>query len=161
METEWRAAERELIRFFSAVLRNYYGYPVVTRDTALGTLYNYNRGYGGSGQRQDTVFSALFNAMGTQRSSREGLIRRPYEFLYELFAQYIKDGEITLNIPPKYIPYGRKAWGRSTNGLWLKQEFRGEGAQQGLSQAVERFEDNMAWLFDDILESIQGKILMM
>jgi hypothetical protein len=144
------------------VLRIYYGYPLVVRDNPMSTLYNRRDGYGyRPGERQDQIFSALFNSMGTQRSSREGLIRRPYEFLYELFAQYIKDGGITLNIPENRITWGKKAWGRPTSGVSLKPEFRTEGGKQGLEKAVEGFESEMAIYFDNILTDLQGKILTM
>lgn len=42
----------------------------------------------------------LINAMGTMRSARTNKIKRPYEFLYEMFAQYINSGKVTLNAVP-------------------------------------------------------------
>ena len=63
----------------------------------------------------------LFNAIGTMRSAREGRIHlRPYEFYYELFVQYLKDGKITFkpltkNILVGFGPYGKKSIARTQN----------------------------------------------
>ncbi len=63
----------------------------------------------------------LFNAIGTMRSAREGRIHlRPYEFYYELFVQYLKDGKITFNPLTKNLlvgfgPYGQKSIAKTQN----------------------------------------------
>jgi hypothetical protein len=102
------------------------------------------------------MYAALFNMLGTQRSSRENLIKRPHEFAYELFAQYIKDGHITLNIPQQYKGYGRKAWGRSTQ--MLHRELNDEPV---LQQMVKRFAVDMKHIFERILRDAVGKIYVM
>lgn len=61
----------------------------------------------------DKFRCGLFNQIGTMKSARENKIKRQFEFYYELFAQYLKDGEIKLNrlsssIFAKYAAYGRK-----------------------------------------------------
>jgi len=69
----------------------------------------------------------LFNHIGTMRSAREGRIhRRAYEFYYELFVQYLKDGKITFNPLTKNIligfgPYGSKSIA-STQDLDMAQD---------------------------------------
>jgi hypothetical protein len=102
------------------------------------------------------VYAAIFNMLGTQRSSRENLIKRPHEFAYEMFAQYIKDGHITLNIPQQYKGYGRKAWGRSRQ--MLDRKLNDEPA---LQQMVQRFAVDMQHIFDRILRDAVGKIYVM
>lgn len=100
-------------------------------------------------------YNALFNALGTQRSSRTGQIKRPYEFLYEIFAQYLKTGEVTFNPLPQRIDYGRKAWGTSTKGMSAQP-----GAED-LQDMAEILARDMHYMFDDVLSSSVGNIYVM
>ena len=103
-------------------------------------------------------YNALFNAMGTQRSSRSGSIRRPYEFLYELFAQYIKDGKITLNPLPTNLGYGKQAWGNPSKYMNLKSEYRDESTRQYEAQGLA---DDLSDYFAEVLRSAVGQIYVM
>ena len=103
-------------------------------------------------------YNALFNAIGTQRSSRSGVIRRPYEFLYELFAQYIKDGKITLNPLPTNLGYGKQAWGNPSKYMYLKQEYRDEDTRQYEAQNLA---DDLTEYFAEVLRSAVGQIYVM
>lgn len=103
-------------------------------------------------------YNALFNAIGTQRSSKSGQIRRPYEFLYELFAQYLGTGKVTLNPLPTNLGYGRKAWGNPTKYMNIKPEYRDEGDRQRESDSLAY---TMELLFNDVLSSSVGKIFVM
>ena len=103
-------------------------------------------------------YNALFNALGTQRSSRTGKIRRPYEFLYELFAQYIKDGRIILNPLPISLGYGHRAWGHPTRYMNLKQEYRDEDTRQAEAQGLA---DDLSGYFAEVLRRAVGKIYVM
>jgi hypothetical protein len=103
-------------------------------------------------------YNALFNAIGTQRSSRQGLIRRPYEFLYELFAQYIKDGKITLNPLPTNLGYGRKAWGNPSKYLNLKPGYQDESTRQYEAQGLA---DDLSDYFAQVLRNAVGRIYVM
>jgi len=103
-------------------------------------------------------YNALFNAMGTQRSSRSGSIRRPYEFLYELFAQYIKDGKITLNPLPTNLGYGKQAWGNPSKYMNLKPEYRDESTRQYEAQGLA---DDLSDYFAEVLRSAVGQIYVM
>ena len=103
-------------------------------------------------------YNALFNAIGTQRSSRTGQIRRPYEFLYELFAQYLGTGTVTLNPLPTNLGYGRKVFGNPTQYLNIKPEYRDENERK---EASERLANDMNYMFDDVLNSSVGKIFVM
>lgn len=49
----------------------------------------------------------LLSAVGTMRSAREGRILNYFEFVYELFAQYVFSGNIKLNKVPRVLTYGR------------------------------------------------------
>jgi hypothetical protein len=103
-------------------------------------------------------YNALFNAIGTQRSSRSGSIRRPYEFLYELFAQYIKDGKITLNPLPTNLGYGKQAWGNPSKYMNLKPEYRDESTRQYEAQGLA---DDLSDYFAEVLRSAVGQIYVM
>ena len=100
----------------------------------------------------------MFNAIGTQRSSRTGQIRRPYEFLYEMFAQYLKDGKVTLNPLPMNLTYGRKVWGNPTKFMNLKPQFRDENERQ---YATEILANDLTMLFSDVLSHSVGKFYLM
>jgi hypothetical protein len=103
-------------------------------------------------------YNALFNAIGTQRSSRSNEIRRPYEFLYELFAQYLGTGQVTLNAFPTNLGYGRKAWGTPTRYMNIKPEFSDENERKNAAEVLAR---DMEMMFDDVLSSSVGKIFVM
>jgi hypothetical protein len=137
----WRAAEEHFFKAINSLLSDFYGR---------------------KGQRQFSMsndlakeYAALFNAIGTQRSSRTGQITRPYEFMYELFAQYLGTGQIKLNPLPKKQEYGRKAWGRSTQSLNLR------GDEEESRYTTEVLGRDMELMFDDVLSSMVGKILVM
>ena len=96
----------------------------------------------------------LFNHIGTMRSAREGkLHRRPYEFYYELFVQYLKDGEIkfnplTKNILVGYGPYGSKSIA-STQNL--------ADAQEHLNMIA----NTIPYYVEDVLRANIGDIFVM
>lgn len=63
----------------------------------------------------------LFEVIGTMNSARTGRLHlRPYEFYYELFVQYMNEGEIkfnplTPNILVGFGPYGQKSIAKTQN----------------------------------------------
>ena len=103
-------------------------------------------------------YNALFNAIGTQRSSRSGQILRPYEFLYEIFAQYLGTGKITFNPLPANLTYGRKAFGNPTKFMNIRPEYRDEFSRK---EAADRLAYDMELMFDSVLSGSVGKILVM
>ena len=140
----WRAAEDHFFGTVNGIIADYYGKKSTNQfgnkvNNSLAKEYN-----------------ALFNAIGTQRSSRNNEITRPYEFLYELFAQYLGTGNVTLKPLPKQQDYGRKAWGKSTQSLRLNPD-----AEEDSTYATEVLGRDMDLMFDDVLSSIVGKVLVM
>ena len=103
-------------------------------------------------------YNALFNAIGTQRSSRSGEIRRPYEFLYEIFAQYLKTGTVTFNPLPTDLGYGRQAWGNPSKYLTIKSEYRDGNDRK---HATEILAYDMELMFNDVMSGLVGQILVM
>ena len=102
----------------------------------------------------DLAKGRLFNTIGTMRSAREGKIhRRYYEFYYELFVQYLKDGKITFNPLTKNIlvgfgPYGSKSIA-STKDL--------EAAQEKLDMIA----NTIPYYIEDVLGANVGEIFVM
>lgn len=140
--SEWGNADKTFFKSVNEILTNYYGVQ----------LDQYRKKYDIQWE-QTAKYCALFNAIGTQRSSREGLIKRPYEFIYECFAQYLKTGTVTLNPLPKRIPYGRKAWGHDTNWLSLRNQ-ETEGVTDNLARIL-------TGMFQLVLDDCVGKVFIM
>lgn len=139
----WREAEQHFFKTINEILRDYYK---VSSTNQFDTQVNW---------KLRNAYSALFNAIGTQRSSRKELIKRPYEFFYEMFAQYLGTGHVTLNPLPMKKEYGRKAWGRSTQSLRM-----GDIGNEA-KNITEILSHDMEILFSDVLSSLVGKILVM
>jgi len=140
----WRAAEDHFFGAINSILSDHYGKKSTNQ---FGNKVD---------NRLAKEYTALFNAIGTQRSSRNNEITRPYEFLYELFAQYLGTGSVTLKPLPKQQDYGRKAWGKSTQTLKLKPD-----AEEESTYATEVLGRDMELMFDDVLSSLVGDILVM
>lgn len=101
--------------------------------------------------------AALFNAIGTQRSSRDRQITRPYEFMYEMFAQYIKTGDVKFNPLPRKLGYGHQAWGNPTRNLIASSQF----SDEDLASATDVLSNDMRILFGDVLAECEGHIFFM
>jgi hypothetical protein len=141
----WKEAEQHFFRSINGILEEYYNKPSAERFgvTPQNMKYDLTREY-----------NALFNTIGTMRSARTNQIKRPYEFFYECFAQYLKTGEVTFNPLPRYIDYGRKAWGRSTNTM------RGKNTDQG-NEELQILANDLTYLFNDVLSNAQGNVYVM
>ena len=142
----WKEAEAHFFNSINEILTDFYSIPVQ------------KAGFLASGSSPQ-AYNALFNAIGTQRSSREGEIRRPYEFLYEIFAQYLGSGRIKFNALPLQINYGRQAWGRATQSLLIRnKELQSEKIRQQTTDTLSR---DMEIMFGDVLSESVGKIYIM
>lgn len=144
----WSEAEKHFFSVINNTLEEYYG-KIKSQTPGVTSKVNYNL---------TPEYNALFNAIGTQRSSRTGQIKRPYEFLYELFAQYLGTGQVTLNPLPTNLGYGRKVFGNPTKYMNIKPEFRDENERK---QAADILANDMQYMFDDVLSSSVGKIFVM
>lgn len=144
----WGEAEKHFFTTINNILEEYYN-KVQPKGEYSGGNVKWNL---------TPEYNALFNAIGTQRSSRSGQIKRPYEFLYELFAQYLGTGTVTLNPLPTNLGYGRKAWGTPTKYMNVKPEYRDQSDLQNASEVLAR---DMQFMFDDVLSSSVGQIFVM
>jgi len=145
--TAWGEAEKYFFQTVNSFLEEHYGKVPATKTAVRNILY-----------QLEPEYNALFNAIGTQRSSKSGQIRRPYEFLYELFAQYLGTGKVTLNPLPTNLTYGRRVFGNPTKYMNIKPEYRDEGERQ---QAADSLAYTMELLFNDVLSDSVGKIFVM
>jgi predicted GNAT family acetyltransferase len=141
----WRAAEQHFFQGINNLLVDFYGRNEINQNAR--THFNTSHA---------KEYNALFNAIGTQRSSRTNKITRPYEFMYELFAQYLGTGNITLNPLPQEKGYGRQAWGRHTKSLNMRHDMKDES-----EYTTEVLARDMELMFDDVLSSLVGKVLVM
>ena len=78
--------------------------------------------------------------------------------MYELFAQYLGTGTITLNPLPTNLGYGRKVFGNPSKYLNIKPEFRDETERRQISEMLAR---DMELMFNDVLGNSVGKVYVM
>ena len=117
-----------------------------------------NARYGNDDYKKSRTFDLakgrLFNHIGTMRSAREGkLSRRYYEFYYELFVQYLKDGKITFNPLTKNLLVGFGPYGSKTIA-----------STQNLAEAQEKLDmiaNTIPYLIEDVLNANIGDIFVM
>ena len=117
-----------------------------------------NTRYGNNDYKKSRTFDLakgrLFNHIGTMRSAREGkLSRRYYEFYYELFVQYLKDGKITFNPLTKNLLVGFGPYGSKTIAT-----------TQNLAEAQEKLDsiaNTIPYLIEDVLGASVGDIFVM
>ena len=105
---------------------------------------------------EDPRYIALQKAIGTMKSAREGKITRPYEFIYELLAQYINTGEVKFNPMPKMIGYGKQAWGKHTRALRMLPTDDDENINH-----MKMLERDLDYYLDTVLSEAQNKIFVM
>ena len=154
--TAWTIAHR-----FGHSIKNEYAF-VVLKDWLNVSLheamkhYNINTGFDKSDPNKPVkswLFTSFFNQIGTMRSAREGKIRSPYEVYYELFAQYLKEGKITLNplkpqIRKQYGSYGREEHAYTQN-------------IEEVNEILSDIERDFSYYAEDVLNSCVGKIYVM
>ena len=147
--SHWGEAEKHFFSQVNSMLEEYYGKASSSRfgSSIYSTINDLTPEY-----------NALFNAIGTQHSSRRNLIKRPYEFLYELFAQYLGTGKVTLNPLPVSLGYGRKNWGNPSRYLYMRPEYRNN---QDAKEAADILGGDLEYMFDDVLNSYVGTIFVM
>jgi hypothetical protein len=105
---------------------------------------------------EDPRYVALQNALGTMKSARDRKLSRPYEFLYELLAQYINTGEIKFNPLPKVLGYGKLVYGKHTRAIRLLPTDDAENKSH-----MEMLERDVAYHLETVLGEAQNKIFVM
>ena len=144
----WNEAERHFFTAVNNMLEEYYG-KAYTGANSYRTVVKWDMA---------PEYNALFNAIGTQRSSRTGQIKRPYEFLYEIFAQYLGTGKVSFNPLPINLGYGKKVFGNPTKYMNIKSEYRDENERK---QIADTLANDMQYMFNAVLSSSVGQIFVM
>lgn len=139
--TPWSNTERYFFRGMNELLSEYYRQQMNTR--------------GDMEYSKAAIYNAFFNSIGTMRSARTGKINRPYEFLYECFAQYLQSGEVKFNPLKTNIPYGRKAWGNPTQALY------GRNIDDSVNQQLQDLAQGLTEHFEEVLMDCEGKVFVM
>ena len=143
----WSAMNENFMYEVDQILKDHYRYDIY--DNRLASRYGLNR-------ENRQIYTNLFQELGTQKSSRDKKLRRPGEFAYECFAQFIATGNVKFNPLPKSISMTtRKAFGRSIEPRMarLHDEDR-EELSQNLSTIL------VGW-FETILKNNVGKVYLM
>ena len=102
--TPWIMAHR-----LGHAIKNQWGWKEY-QDYLFGQLNDILENFYGVSQKRgnyDRALLSLINSLGTMRSARTNNIKRPYEFGYELLAQYLNANEIKLNPLPARLASGR------------------------------------------------------
>ena len=95
----------------------------------------------------------LFNQIGTMKSARDGKIDRYSEFYYELFAQYLKNGEIKLNPLNRVIVKGYAAYGRKETAHTQNME--------DVNYILSEIERDFKYYAENVLSDSVGNIYVM
>ncbi len=108
-DTEFNYFTRELISHLGNIIHQIYNYDIGVYDR----------------DKLDTRY--FFNAIGTMASARNKKIVRPFEFIYELIAQWLLTGSVKLQFPP--VVKTNKRWYRAdqeTLNMYSRELDQGE-----------------------------------
>jgi len=149
--TSWTIAHR-----FGHVIRRGYAFEVYSEwleSQFKEVLELYGVNVRGDIGQTEKAKAQLFNQVGTMKSARDNKIDRPFEFYYELLAQYLKNGKITLNrltptITKGFAAYGRKKYARTSN-------------VEDVNQILGGIERDFRYYAEDVLSSCVGDIYVM
>jgi hypothetical protein len=154
----WKNMEEGLIKPITELMGCYriWGDQVRNSGSSYYDDTKFNRQYPSNSitGSQSKAYAALFNAIGTMRSARTGKIDRPYEFIYEMFTQWLNSGEVRFNPIPQSLNFGQQAWGKARAGLNLRNP---EEAQDLLDQIA----SDASIYFSDVMSACIGKIFVM
>lgn len=141
MGKEWLEYTRHLRTVFRDMLSSVYDVNIGEKDYVSG---------------DDVILRLAAHQVGTMKSAREASLNNWYEFAYELFAQYLLTGKITLNPLPdtlvtKLEPFGRKRLAKADKSA---QKMYNTHDLDYYAGELEQFMDN-------ILDMAQGRIFVM
>ena len=106
------------------------------------------------GPNWNTVYRRFYETIGTMRSARERKIRDEFEFLHELFAQYIITGKVDFNPLPQGFGFRE-----GNSNRYARMAHPGDADYyNGL---LEDLADTLYWTFENILGSVVGKTFVM
>lgn len=100
------------------------------------------------------VRKKFFEEIGTFRSARKKILRADFEFINELFAQYLITGDVKFNPLPKKIVLS-KAWGHDGRALYLR------GDREESEAMLDMLANDMEYYVENMLSQAIGKIFVM
>ena len=139
----WKDYEADASLFFANILQNVYDMDINPRDVFMG------RG-------NDKLIAKFFEGIGGMRSARKGALGgRPYEFLYEMFAQHVTQGQLKFRDLPQ-------CFGMRNGPQYC---IRGEDAQDAADMWNRSLNDDvgdhLGSRIDNTLYDMEGKFLVM
>jgi hypothetical protein len=155
--TAWEHAMREIYDPMRYIAVNYYRGDEAWKprmDYRTGVYGRPNPMYVGPTIKdvdltKTNLMIALARGMGTFKSARYGTIRDYYEFIMELFAQYVTTGKITMNVPPQRLVLNR--FGR-------KYAWRGPDTDDEVADYAESIPEIAVNAFDYVLRYAKGRL---
>lgn len=138
----WQEYEDDVTMYFRDILENTYDWEI-----PISRFW-----YGGTAN-QDKLLAKFFEAIGGMRSARKGQLGgRPYEFLYEMFAQFITQGRLTFRPLPESFGLRGGPWFR------IQEQDVADMWNRSLNEEVG---DHIGARIDNTLYSMEGKFLVM
>ena len=146
----YQEADRLINRTTDEIFNNYYNYKVPNINIHSYSDYDLN-----NRQKYSLLKKKFYEAIGTFRSARNEKLRADFEFLNEVFAQWLitKSG-IRLNPVPKKL-ITRKAWGHDSEGVY------GRGDEEYANQLVQDMAEELGYIFYNMMSEAIGKIYVM
>jgi len=134
----WKDYEDDAAMFFADLLQGVYDWNIPARDIFMG---------GGPSMVK------FLEAIGGMRSARKGKLGgRAYEFLYEMFAQYITQGAL------KFRPCPQSFGARDSQWYRIQDQDVADMWNRSLNDEVG---DHLGTRIDNCLYSMEGKFLVM
>jgi len=107
-------------------------------------------------RNKEKILKYAAQELGTMKAARDRKLRSWFEFGYELLAQYMITGKITLNPLPPAIVTGIAGWGH-------KKHQRGdkEYAETYNTGLLEQYAEELQEMLDVVLSNAVGEVLVM
>jgi len=158
----WRKLNGLVAENINPIFIDGYEYPLNLATTGqLAGFPKSNYSYSDADRQKDrnreAILTSFYEKIGTMKSARDGNLRSPFEFYYELLSQYIFANKISFNPIPKEIPYGKAAWGKQ-NAVY----FRGTPNDMDYYNGyLDNIKDEYPAYADYLLNRCVGKIFVM
>lgn len=128
-------------------------------DDVAQLIYNRTtkktHGYGENASDKQKIERAVMIALGTFKSARDKTLLRSGEFTFELIAQHMITGKVTLNKKLPSVLVTRFNWGRP-GGPYADK--RNEEFQTELDELIENAENELNYEINDLLGYAEGRI---
>lgn len=142
-------ARNRILEVMGSILRD--GYDLKQAPNSVRSWSNSR--YMQSSINWDVVYRRFYEAIGTMRSARERKIRNEFEFLHELFAQYIITGKVKFNPVPRHFSF---RIGNERSGAMIRPN-----DMEYFDGLLEDLAEELGYTFSNILGSMIGRILVM